>query len=140
MNTTTENVVKLDPKTVHISKLNTRQPKKEDVGELMESIRATGQITPAIVRPLDIWTDEPQAPEAVIWKGVQSVIGMRLQFQRNSDLLDADRRTDMERIAGLIGFDHVARWTEICTLEVPVPKSWGSGFDLITLEPTRRAA
>jgi hypothetical protein len=34
-------------------------------------------------------------------------------------LFDADRRTDMERISGLIGFDHAAHWTEICTLNVP---------------------
>ena len=100
-----------------------------------ESIDSTGYVP-----PLDYWTEEPQAPEAVIWNGVKSVIGMRLQFQRNSDLLDADRRTDMERISGLIGFDHAARWTEICTLEVPVPKSWGAGFDPITLAPTRKAA
>ena len=65
---------------------------------------------------------------------------MRLQFQRNSDLLDAARRTDMERIAGMIGFDHATRWTEICTVEVPVPKSWGAGFDPLTLEPARKAA
>jgi len=100
-----------------------------------ESIDSTGEV-PA----LDYWTEEPQTPEAVIWNGVKSIIGMRLQFQKNGDLLDADRRTDMDRIAGLIGFDHAARWTEICTLEVPVPKSWGAGFDPMTLEPTRKAA
>jgi ParB/RepB/Spo0J family partition protein len=100
-----------------------------------ESIDSTGDVP-----PLDCWTEEPQAPEAVIWNGVKSVIGMRLQFHRNGDLLDADRRRDMERIAGLIGFDHAARWTEICTLEVPVPKSWGAGFDPITLEPVSKAA
>lgn len=96
--------------------------------------------SPGAVPPLGCWTEEPQAPEAVIWNGVKSIIGMRLQFQRNSDLLDAARRTDMERIAALVGFDHAARWTEICTLEVQVPKSWGSGYDPITLEPTRKAA
>ena len=100
-----------------------------------ESIDSSGDVP-----PLDYWTEEPQAPEAVIWNGVKSIIGMRLQFQKNSSLLDADRRTDMERIAALIGFDHAARWTEICTVEVPVPKSWGAGFDPITLEPTRKAA
>lgn len=100
-----------------------------------ESIDSTGDVP-----PLDYWTEEPQAPEAVIWNGVKSIIGMRLQFQRNSDLLDAARRTDMERIAGMIGFDHATRWTEICTVEVPVPKSWGAGFDPLTLEPARKAA
>lgn len=106
------------------------------------TIRATWESIDSIgaVPPLDYWTEEPQAPEDVLWSGVRLIIGMRLQFHRNSDLLDADRRTDMERIAGLIGFDHMARWTEICTLEVPVPKSWGAGFDPITLEPTRKAA
>jgi len=100
-----------------------------------ESIDSTGDVP-----PLDYFTEEPQSPEAVIWNGVKTVIGMRLQFQRNGDLLDADRRTDMERFATLIGFDHAARWNEICTLEVQVPKSWGAGFDPVTLEPTRKAA
>jgi ParB/RepB/Spo0J family partition protein len=105
------------------------------------TIRATWESidSPGDVPPLDCWTEEPQAPEAVIWNGVKTIIGMRLQFQRNSDLLDADRRTDMERIATLIGFDHAARWTEICTLEVPVPKSWGTGFDAFTLQPKKVA-
>lgn len=101
------------------------------------SIRATWQSIDSAgpVPPLDLWNDGPQSPEDVVWHGVKTVIGSRLAFQRNSDLLDADRRTDMERIAALIGFDHAARWAEICTKEVPVPKSWGSGFDPMTLLP-----
>jgi ParB/RepB/Spo0J family partition protein len=51
MKPTTETVSLLDPKTVLISKLNTRQPKKADVAELMETIKNSGQITPAIARP-----------------------------------------------------------------------------------------
>jgi hypothetical protein len=105
------------------------------MNETLESIDST-----VGVPPLDYWTEAPQTPEEVIWNGVKSVIASRLQFQRNSDLLDAARRTDMERIAGLIGFDHAARWTEICTREVQVPKSWGPGFDPLTLEPKKKAA
>ena len=51
MKPTTETVSLLDPKTVLISKLNTRQPKKADVAELMETIKNSGQITPAVARP-----------------------------------------------------------------------------------------
>ena len=51
MKTEAETVQLLDPKTVLISKLNTRQPKKADVTELMETIRLSGQITPAVARP-----------------------------------------------------------------------------------------
>jgi ParB/RepB/Spo0J family partition protein len=47
----TENVQSIDTKLVMVSKLNTRQPKAADVAELIESIRAGGQISPAIVRP-----------------------------------------------------------------------------------------
>lgn len=46
-----EKVIQLDPKKVHVSKLNTRQPTAKDVEELARSIIATGQISPAIVRP-----------------------------------------------------------------------------------------
>lgn len=53
MKTKSETVQKLDPKKVLISKLNTRQPKPTDPGiiELMASIKATGQVSPAVVRP-----------------------------------------------------------------------------------------
>lgn len=53
MNTESETVVLLDPKKVLVSKQNTRQPKATNpsIMELMESIRSTGQISPAIVRP-----------------------------------------------------------------------------------------
>ena len=46
-----ETVCSLDPKKVFVSKLNTRQPTAREVTELMESIKASGQIGPAIVRP-----------------------------------------------------------------------------------------
>lgn len=46
-----ETIILVDPKKVHISKLNTRQPKKADVSELIQTIRETGQITPALARP-----------------------------------------------------------------------------------------
>jgi ParB/RepB/Spo0J family partition protein len=48
---TTESIILADPKKVHISTRNTRQPKKADVTELVKSIRETGQITPALARP-----------------------------------------------------------------------------------------
>ena len=51
MKLTNETVSLLDPKIVLISKLNTRQPKKADVAELMETIKNSGQITPAVARP-----------------------------------------------------------------------------------------
>jgi len=51
MKTNTETIVLLDPKKVLVSKKNTRQPKASDVAELMQSIRESGQITPALVRP-----------------------------------------------------------------------------------------
>ncbi|GAA5483949.1 ParB/RepB/Spo0J family partition protein [Haloferula sargassicola] len=100
-----------------------------------ESLDSTGTVP-----PLDLWSEEPQTPEEVIWNGVKAVIGVRLQFHRNGDLLDESRRVDMERIANLIGFDYAGRWLDICTKEVPVPKSWGAGFDPLTLEPTTRKA
>ncbi len=46
-----EKVIELDPKKVHVSKLNTRQPTAKQVEELTKSLLATGQISPAIVRP-----------------------------------------------------------------------------------------
>ena len=46
-----ETVQSIDTKMVLVSKLNTRQPKAADVAELIASIRAGGQISPAIVRP-----------------------------------------------------------------------------------------
>lgn len=51
MNTDTESVILIAPEKAHISKLNTRQPKPADVAELVVTIRESGQITPAIVRP-----------------------------------------------------------------------------------------
>lgn len=51
MKTIQETVQKLDPKKVLISALNTRQPTAAEVAELMQTLKATGQITPAIVRP-----------------------------------------------------------------------------------------
>ena len=45
-----ETVCSLDPKKVIVSKLNTRQPTAKEVTELMASIQASGQISPAIVR------------------------------------------------------------------------------------------
>jgi ParB family chromosome partitioning protein len=40
-----------DTGLVLVSEKNTRQPTPKEVKELVESIRATGQITPAIARP-----------------------------------------------------------------------------------------
>jgi len=48
-----EVIISISLDKVHVSKLNTRQPKPSDpdVKELAESLQANGQTTPAIVRP-----------------------------------------------------------------------------------------
>lgn len=88
-----------------------------------------------LVPTLDHFSEERMTPEEAVWDAVKPVILGRLNFQKNSDLIHAIRRQDMERIASLIGFDHAEKWTTICTTEAPVPKSWGPGFDALTLQP-----
>lgn len=114
---------------------NRSQPDGRSIQATWKSIDATGPVP-----PLEYFADEPLSPEEVVWNGIKTVIGSRLAYHRNGDLLDASRREDMERIAALIGFDHAARWAEICTREAPVPKSWGPGFDPVTLQPKQKAA
>jgi hypothetical protein len=41
----------------------------------------------------------------------------------------------MTRIASLTGFDYEAEWLAACA-SLPVPKSWGTGIDPITLKST----
>lgn len=73
-------------------------------------------------------------PENVIWLSVRVVIGKRLFFHKNGDLLNPWNRQEMEKIAWLIGFDYAGEWMKICTVDVTVPKSWGAGIDAMTLK------
>jgi ParB/RepB/Spo0J family partition protein len=73
-------------------------------------------------------------PENVIWLSVRQVIAKRLFFHKNSDLLISWNRNELEKIAWLIGFDYAGEWVKICTVDVPVPKSWGAGIDAMTLK------
>jgi ParB/RepB/Spo0J family partition protein len=93
-----------------------------------------------LVPDLDDYTERMVSPEVAVWAAVKPVLLGRLTFHRNSDLLDRFKRGDMERIASLIAFDYVREWESICTKEITVPKSWGSGFDPVTLEAKQATA
>lgn len=70
----------------------------------------------------------------VLWEQIQPILKTRIQFFKNGDLLGKHKVAEMKRIATLIGFDYDTTWIRICTTDAPVPKSWGPGFDPITLK------
>lgn len=79
------------------------------------------------------FTGDRVAPEQAIWNVIKPILRRRLSYSTNKELLDERRQTEMLRIGKLVGFDHEAKWLEICTKEIPVPKSWGPGIDPVTL-------
>ena len=84
---------------------------------------------------LSLMNSGEASPEDVIWESLKPVLKQRIQFHTNKDLLHPWKIGEMKNIAKLIGFDYDGEWTTICTKEIPVPKSWGVGFDPITLQP-----
>jgi len=86
-----------------------------------------------LVHDPDDFQEQLLTPEEAVWKSVKPVILSRLTFHRNLDLLDPFKRGDMEQIARLIGFNYDEAWEAICKTEAPIPKSWGTGFDPMTL-------
>lgn len=88
-----------------------------------------------LVYDLDDFHEPLLTPEDAVWKSVKPVLLGRLTFHRNLDLLDPFKRGDMEQIARLIGFNYDETWETICKVDAPVPKSWGPGFDAVTLKP-----
>lgn len=77
--------------------------------------------------------------EEAIWKQTIPVLRSRLGFQKNAELLAKWRQEDMKRTASLTSFDWETAWINTCTKTIPVPKSWGQGFDAITLKVTAAA-
>lgn len=88
------------------------------------------------VHPVGLYGDDspPVSVRQAIWMHVRTVLAARLTFRIGKDLLPEHRVQDMKAIAKIAKFDYQAEWEKICTEEVPVPKSWGKGFDPVTLE------
>ena len=99
----------------------------------------SGVLHDAVPRLSGTHAGKDDTPENVIWFSVRTVIRKRLFFHKNGDLLISWNRTEMEKIAWLIGFDYEGEWRKICTTDLPVPKSWGAGIDAITLKPAGAA-
>lgn len=91
------------------------------------------------VSPLGYGDSKKRPREEVLWKQVTPILRGRLQFLKNSDLLNPGMRAEMTRTAALVGFDWETRWKETCTVLAPVPKSWGQGIDPMTLKPEKSA-
>lgn len=76
---------------------------------------------------------------AVLWHSVKPMLTGRLAFAKNSDLLPDWKQAEMRNIARVIGFPFATEWKKICTTDIPVPKSWGPGFDPVTLRKIQPA-
>lgn len=98
-------------------------------------------ITADKLPPLSIMSNKQKdTEENVIWEAVRKVIVQRISYQTNKDLLQKHKRNEMDKIAWLIGFDWEGEWQKTCTQDHPVPKSWGTGIDPITLKPVKTGA
>ncbi len=86
------------------------------------------------VRSLSVFGGKGETVEAVVWESIRKVLVQRLAFLRNLDLLAGYKREEMSRLSWLVGFDEEGEWKKICTVDVPVPKSWGAGIDPMTLK------
>lgn len=88
-------------------------------------------------RSFEVMKAEKKLPiEDALWESVRIVLGGRLTFHKNGDLMGKGREEEMKRTAALIGLDYDKEYARICTEEVKVPKSWGPGIDPITLKAT----
>lgn len=74
-------------------------------------------------------------PEQAVWDTIRPILRKRLSFATGKELLEDHRRTEMTRLAALVGMDYPSIWKTICEKEVPIPKSWGPGIDPITMIP-----
>jgi len=75
-------------------------------------------------------SSKEQTLEEHCWDGLKSIFIRRMEFNRVIDCLELI--PEMERIAGLIGFDLIAS-KESADKDLPPPKSWGE-VDPHTLE------
>lgn len=98
-----------------------------------KSLDADGEV------PIDSYSELTASPEEAVWLAIRPILRQRLKFSKNSELLKEEKRVEMQRVATLIGTDYEAKWLKVCA-DIPVPKSWGPGFDNITLEPLHKGA
>ena len=97
----TEEVELWDTEKVLVSEHNTRQPKPKDVTELVETIRAAGQITPAIARPHPTKPGCLELAAGARRRTACQVLGIRLKVVvrqiSDQDLLDMILADNLQR-------------------------------------------
>lgn len=79
--TETYPVLIVDPKIVHISQHNTRQPKPETCQELIASIAKGGQLTAAIVRPHPTRKGEYELAAGARRKTATEALGLKIKIE-----------------------------------------------------------